>query len=275
MKNSVRTARAFTLIELLVVIAVLALCAATLLPAFARTKAPAQRVYCANNLKGIGGSFQLWGRAHGDAFPMRVPAAEGGYGGFIGLRTLSPLQSASRGVFGIFRCLSNELTSPKLLICPAENERRLAANTFADVIPPNSPSIKPFTNDLNVSYFVGVDAAETSPRALLAGDHNLGSDGNITPVKGFVTAPTAYSPDFKVSLGTNFITNGGVGWLSSMHSNQGNVGLADGSVSQYNRFQLQKALRNSVVTTGLLPLGPNFPNPMGCTGLGVNRIQFP
>jgi prepilin-type processing-associated H-X9-DG protein len=157
---------------------------------------------------------------------------------------------------------------------PAENERRLAADSFADVIPPNSSSLVPLTNDLNVSYFLGVNAAETNPRAFLVGDHNLGSDGNLTPSRGFVNAPSAYSPDFKVSLGTNFTTNGGVGWLSTMHSNQGNVGLADGSVRQYNRVQLQKALSNSHATISFAP-GPNFPNPMGCSGLGLNRIQFP
>lgn len=277
MKNSRRTSRAFTLIELLVLVAVIALCAATLLPALALTKASARRIYCANNLKGIGESFLLWGRAHGDAYPMRVPVASGGYRDFIGVRALfiSP-QSTGRGVFGIFRCLSNELSTPKVLVCPAENESRLPATTFSDVTAPDSSGQALLTNDLNVSYFVGVDAAETNPSALLVGDHNLGSDGKITPSRGFVSAPSAYSPDFKVSLGTNFISNGGVSWLSTMHSNQGNVALGDGSVSQWNRVQLQKALRNSGVTTGgSIYSGPNFPNPLGCSGLGVNRIQFP
>jgi prepilin-type processing-associated H-X9-DG protein len=275
--NSTLTSRAFTVIELLVLIAVLALCAATLLPALARTKAPAQRIYCANNLKGIAESFHVWGRAHGDAFPMRVAAANGGYNDFIGIRQISPVQATSRGVFGVFQTLSNELSSPKVLICPAENERRAPATTFANVILPNSSGLMPFTNDLNVSYFVGVDAAEVNPRSFLVGDHNLGSEGNLTPIRGFVTAPSTYSPDFKVSLGNNFVANAGVGWLATMHSTQGNVALADGSVQQYNRVQLQKALHYSVVTngTGIGFGGPNFPNPTGCTGLLVNRIQFP
>jgi prepilin-type N-terminal cleavage/methylation domain-containing protein/prepilin-type processing-associated H-X9-DG protein len=273
MKNSRSTFWAFTLIELLAVVAVLALCAAAILPVLARTKAPAQRIYCANNRRGIGEASQIWGQAHGDAFPMRVAAANGGYNDFIGLRTLTPLQSSSRGIFGAFLSLSNELRSPKVLICPAENEHRLPATTFAGVIPPNSSNLVPFTNDLNVSYFVGVDAPETNPRAFLAGDHNLGSTGDITPTRGFVTAPTFYYPDFKVSLGTNFIANGGVGWLGSMHANQGNVGLADGSVRQYNRVQLQKALSNSGATAG--SLAPLFISPQGCSGLLVNRIQFP
>jgi prepilin-type N-terminal cleavage/methylation domain-containing protein/prepilin-type processing-associated H-X9-DG protein len=276
MKNLRRTSRAFTLIELLIVVAVLGLCAATFLPALAHTQGPVRRVACANNLKGIGQAFLVWGQSHGDAFPMRVAITNGGYSDFIGMRTVSTVQSTTRGVFGIFRCLSNELSSPRVLICPAENEPRLPATTFAGVIPPNSPGLVPLTNDLNVSYFVGVDAAETSPRAFLAGDHNLGSDGNLTPLRGFVTAPSAYAPDFKISLGTNFTANAGVGWLSTLHSNQGNVGLADGSVSQHNRVQLQKALRSSVVTTRLgIDFAPNFPNPQGCSGTWANRIQFP
>jgi len=268
-----RTLQAFTLIELLAVLGVVTLCAATLLPALARTKAPAQRVYCANNLKGIGAAFHIWGQDHGDAFPMRVAVKNGGYSDFIGIRTISPTMSTTRGVSGIFRCLSNELSAPKVLICPAENEQRLPATTFAGNILVGASGV-PFTNDLNVSYFVGVDAAATSPRAFIAGDHNLGSDGGLTPSRGFCTAPASYSPDFKVSLGTNFVANGGVGWLSTMHSTQGNVALADGSVSEFNRVQLQAALRQAgqgSTSAG----GPNFPNPPGCTGLLGNRIQFP
>lgn len=269
-----RTFRAFTFLELLVVIAVLALCAATLLPALAHTKAPSQRIYCANNLRGIGEAFHVWGQDHGDAFPMRVAVKNGGYSDFIGIRTLSLTQISTRGVFGIFGCLSNELSTPSVLVCPAENERRLPATTFTGVILPDSSGV-PFTNDLNVGYFVGVDAAETNPRMFLAGDHNLGADPNLTPLVGFVTAPSKYSPDFKVSLGTNFSPTAGVGWLNSMHSNQGNVGLADGSVSMYNRVQLQAALRNSGDNGGNNAGGPNFSQAPGCTGPSVNRIQFP
>ncbi len=168
--------------ELAAVIAMIALLTSMLLPALARTKAATQRINCTDNLKRINCAFQAWGATHSDLYPMRVPAASGGYGNFVGIRTITSNQATSRGVFGDFMVMSNELQSPHLLICPAENEARTMATTFSGVIPPGSTNVVPFTNDLETSYFIGVDTTSSTPAMFLAGDHNLGSDGNLTPL---------------------------------------------------------------------------------------------
>src|SRR5438445_3598771 len=235
MKKLRKQIRAFTLIELLVVIAIIAILAAMLLPALARAKARAQRINCTNNLKQVGLSFKTWALDNGDAFPMRVSTANGGFSEAVGTRAVSINPTTARGTFDFFMSMSNELSTPKVVYCPSESDGiRQAASTFGGTLV-NTANIIPFTNDLNTSYFVGVDAVDTNPQMFLTGDHNLGSDGNMVPISPFVTPPSTLYKDFKVSAGTNFTINKGTAWLDSMHSKQGNVGLADGSVQQFSR----------------------------------------
>ena len=175
----------------------------------------------------------------------------------------------------MFLCLSNELRTPKILFCPAEYENayRQTAGTFAGLQTPGSNQIL-YINDLNVSYFIGVDARETSPLMFLAGDHNVGGNAN-PPTKAYcavgVTPSSPFSPF--VWLGTNFSVNMGPAFTAQQHDKQGNVGLGDGSVQGWSRSRFQDAIKNTGDTgrqTGA------FMPALGATaGPGCNRIQFP
>jgi prepilin-type N-terminal cleavage/methylation domain-containing protein len=280
MRTMLKRGEAFTLVELIVVIAIVALLSALSLSAVTGSRPKAQRIACINNLKQVGLAFRTWSIAHDGLTPMTATRAQGGGAEDVGYRTLGPDQTTSRGVSKMFLCMSNELSTPKILFCPAEYESayRTAASSFANPRTVSTNSNVLYTNDLQISYFIGVDAQETSPRLLLTGDHNLGGDGNPPMTPYCYMAGSAYTAGigWAVWLGTNFVANMGPAFLANQHNKEGNVGLADGSVECFNRSQFQAALKGSG-DPGRAP-GTNFKPATGIgpsPGPGCNRIQLP
>ena len=188
---------------LLVVIAVLAILAAMLLPALAGAHNRARRIQCVNNLKQCGLAFRIWAGDNNEMYPMAISTNEGGTKEF----------DTGAGTFRHFQVMSNVLFTPKILVCPADT--RVAAAGF------------PHLKNQNVSYFVGLEANDTSPQRLLDGDRNV--TGESDPKDGIL----------------KLVPGQRVSWTQDIHVNQGNVGLADGSVQQFSNDGLRKALQNS------------------------------
>lgn len=204
--------RAITLIEALVVLAVIALLAGMLLPALMRPTRHRPGLQCLNNLKQIGIAFRLFAMDHNDCFPQRLSTNEGG--------TLELLAGATAH----FRVLSNELATPKMLVC--RESANTATTNFATL------------SATNISYFIGMDADETLPEMILAGDDNLTT--NEVPIRSGLLTPT---PSVLVEYG------------EARHPPGGNVVMSDGRAEQLTSARLGDYLRRppNVTNRFLLP----------------------
>ena len=146
-----------------------------LLPALAKTKRGlqgakerAQSISCMNNMKQIGLAARTWAIDNDDNFPFNVSTSKGG--------TRELCQRGSDGfdrnaVFH-FQVMSNELSTPRILVCPADTKRHPALNFL---------SLRPE----NVSYQMrsGTNLSDANPQEVLAvcpiHNHVLFCDGSV------------------------------------------------------------------------------------------------
>jgi type II secretory pathway pseudopilin PulG len=199
---------AMTLVEVLVVIAILFVVAALLLPALADRNHRSPRISCVNNLKQIGLSYRLWEGDNGDKYPMNVSVTNGGTMGLAN----------GRNAWINFFVMSNQLSTPRVLHCPSDTDGFMATNSWSGL------------NNQNVSYFVGLDASETDPQAILSGDDNFEIKG--VPIKSGLLEISSNTP---------------IAWSATRHKFAGNILLSDGSVQMLNN----SSLPHQVLQTGL------------------------
>jgi prepilin-type processing-associated H-X9-DG protein len=202
-------------------------CGALALPLLARHRVTGSRINCVNNLKQIGLSFRTWALDNSNCYPAMLSVTNGGTKELVG----------KGETFMHFAVMSNELSTPKILICPEEaNPRTTTATTFSPAAVPGFPYV-PFSGNSNVSYFVGVDARDDLPQAFLSGD------------RGFGIAQSAFGPGLHL-LSTNLSLR----WAKGPHKGLGNVAFADGSVQQLNNYRLQDAFKSTGLTTNRLEI---------------------
>jgi type II secretory pathway pseudopilin PulG len=201
---------AMTLFEVGVVIAIVVILAVVFIPILSQSRQRPKRIQCANQLKQISVAYKVW-VGDGDHFPMGDSIARGG-----------SMEMAQTGnVVQTFLVMSNELSNPQLLVCPADETRTAALNFRTTLV--NS----------NISYLVGVDVRnDANPQMILSGDCNFEMGG--MPVKAGLNS---------------FWTNDPVAWQAIRHITSGNIGLADGSVQPMTSSNLQDCFQQTGFAT--------------------------
>ena len=198
--------RGLTLLELCIVLAVLTVVGIFFAMQPDRNqKARALRLQCVNNLKQISLDFDVWAGDHGGKFPMELSQTNGGTMEFI----------TGPNAWRHFQVMSNELSTPKVLACPADAARPFPATNFATL------------KNRNLSYFISLDLARPDPQLIWSGDRNL---TNGTPIEDGVLELAAEHP---------------AGWTGEMHKRQGNILLGDGSVQQMKEARLRNETQNT------------------------------
>lgn len=206
---------ALTLTDLLVVVLilfVLLVVAVSFLPE-PRLKKKTARVQCINNLKQVGLAYRIWAGDNNDKFPMEVSITNGG-----------AAEEAAQSCWINYLVMANELSTPKILVCPADEDHFPATNFSTGI------------SRKNISYFVGLDATTIFPAAILSGDDNLTINAN--PAGSGVLWLEGRSS---------------ICWSTNRHR-VGNIGFADGSVEMPHSLSLSNYLSKTGLATNRLAI---------------------
>ena len=119
---------------------------------------------------------------------------------------------ASGVVYPHFQAISNELSTPKILLCPKDKKRSWATN---------------FTNltDRNLSYFLNMDATSGDSSSLLCGDRNITN---------------------KAQAGIRLVSltkTDSIAWTKEIHSEKGSLVFGDSTVGSFTNGSLGASIK--------------------------------
>ena len=144
--------------------------------------------------------------------------------------------------------MSNELGTPRIVFCPADNtgvpapgHNQAATNFNSRTGLPGAVANGDF-GPLAVSYFVSGDANENDPQGVMAGDCNIGggSPANNNPAPARYVTQQSQPPPAQLSWA----------WTQAeLHQKAGNLLMADASVQQVTINGLRAMLLSGTNTT--------------------------
>ena len=236
--NVLANNQGFSQVELIVVIVIVlilmigAVGAGMLLPALAKAKAKAQRIACVNNLKQVGIATRIYATDNQDRFPWQVPAIETGPDGkevMTGGTAEYLASSKYKETWKHWQALSNELSNPKVLRCPRDENRNQVVS-FSD------SSFGGENGNLSFSYFIGKGADEAKPNNILSGDRNImfGTYNNDDDNEGQ-----------HIKFGKKFSAKKTPLWTRSLHEEQGDIVLSDSSCQQASSSKIRQYMLDS------------------------------
>lgn len=229
-----RSQDGLTMTEVCCALAALALLLMVALPALGMSKGRSHRIVCVNNLSRIGQATAMWANEHDGRRPMMTPYWEGGIqtSGILG----TPPPGTPSFQWGAFNnqtwfhyfWLSNELVTPKVLLCPSD--------TGPYKRPAGDWSVSPTTGLLHsnfrgnsVSYSVAHSTSDYE-RSIINSDRNLPF---TTPL---VSCGYGYQGLRGISPTTQLLSWAGT---PPLHYQEGNLLYNDGSVETADDVRLR------------------------------------
>ena len=202
-----------SLFELVCVIGIACVLAALALSAMARSHATLWRTRCVSSLKYISLAYRIFETDNNDLFPFQIPIKDGGS------------LELSNNIVAQFQILSNELSTPKMLICPTRTIQQTAATNWATL------------QRSNISYYLSLTASASQTNSILTGDAGFTVNGALSANRIVVLSATD-----KIVYPNRFHGKADVA----------NLCRVDGSVQEFGSKAFPAMLKSTPYATNLL-----------------------